>query len=408
MMKSRLMPFFLMFCLFAFVAFLPQETIIIQVPVRALDGVLPPDLRLADFELSEGGIAQQIQGLYYVEKNRIVRREERKNFTSQPNTTRHFYLVFQMTKYDSKLEDVMENIFTEVLRPGDTMTMMTPLKVYSLDQRALSAKPVAQISKEMRHLVRKDIEMGSSEYNSIVKDLRRLIKAIQGAAGLGADQSRLEPEVDSDVTLSNIGLENTLDRYRSSLERLEDLRLVDGKKFLGFADELRGLNGQKIVFFFYQREFRPQLNSSVLSSMMSIYQDDQNIMGDLMDLFQVYNRQTPFDAESISRAFADAGICLHFIFIEKAAQYIFGTSMKEQSEDLFKAFTQIVKATGGIFSTSLDPLAGFKSASQASECYYLLCYTPSMYVPDGQFKTIQVGVKNRDINLGSRLGYLSR
>jgi len=407
-MESRLAPFFLAFCLFAFVAFSPQERMVIQVPVRAHDGALPSDLTLADFELSEDGIAQNLKGLYYVEGNRIVRREEKKNFTLQPNATRHFYLVFQMTKYDSRLEDVMDDIFRNVIRPGDTLTLMTPLKVYSLNQKALGGKPVEQISKEMRGFVRKDIETGSAEYNGIIKDLRRLIKAIQTNAGVARDQPQLEPEVDSDPTLGNIGLENTLDRYRTSLEKLESLRFVDARKFIGFAEGLRGLAGQKIVFFFYQREFRPEINSSVLNSMMSIYQEDQNIQADLMELFQVYNRQTPIDAEGISRAFADADICLHFIFMEKAAQYIFGTSMKEQSEDVFKAFKQISQATGGIFSTAIDLLAGFKSAAAASANCYLLCYIPSMYVPDGQFRDVHVAVKNRDLSLGSRLGYFSR
>jgi hypothetical protein len=407
-MKSQWILCFLIFFLFSSAAFSLQERTVIQVPVRALDGALPPDLTLADFELSEGGTPQFIQGLYYIEKNQIVRREEKKNFTLQPNATRHFYLVFQMTKYDNKLEDVMDNIFTEVLRPGDSLTMMSPTKVYSLNQQALGAKPMAQVSKEMRNLVRKDIEAGSSEYNNIIKDLRRLIKAIQNAAGLAGDQSQLEPEPDSDPTLGNLGLENTLERYRTSLEKLENLRFVDPQKFIGFAEGLRGLAGQKIVFFFYQREFRPEINPSVLNSMMSIYQEDQNIQADLMELFQVYNRQTPIDAEAISRAFADADICLHFIFMEKVAQYIFGTSMKEQSEDVFNAFKRISQATGGVFNTAIDPIAGFKSAAQASTNYYLLCYTPTMYVPDGQFRDVHVRVKNRELNLGSRLGYFSR
>jgi hypothetical protein len=407
-MKSRPLLFLSVLFLFASAASSLQDRTIIQVPVRELNGALPSDLTMADFELSEGGTPQVIQGLYYVEKNRIVRREERKNFTLQPNATRHFYVVFQMLKYDPRLEDVMEDLFTNIIRPGDTLTLMTPLKVYSLNQKALGAKPPAQISKEMRSFVRKDIEAGSAEYNSIIKDLRRLIKVIQNAAGVARDQSQLEPEVDSDATLSNMGLEISLDRYRTSLEKLESLRFVDAQKFIGFAEGLRSLAGQKIVFFFYQREFRPEINTSVLNSMMSIYQEDQNIQADLMELFQVYSRQTPIDAERISRAFADADISLHFIFMEMAAQYIFGTSMKEQSEDVFKAFKQISQATGGVFSTAMDLLAGFKSAAQASANCYLLCYIPTMYVPDGQFRDVHVAVKNRDLSLGSRLGYFSR
>jgi len=381
----------------------------IQVPVRALDGLLPTDLTAADFELTDDDRPQMIQGLYLIEKNQIVRREVRKNFSFQPNTTRHFYLIFQMTKYDPKLEGAVDEVFRNVIRPGDTMTMMTPMKVYTLNPQALGSKPIAQIAKEMQNRLRKDIETGSTEYNSLVKDLRRFVKAIQRAGGLAADQSGLDPEIDSDSSLtSNLGIEIVLSRYKTSLEMLEGLRFIDEQKFLRFTEELRHLTGQKIVFFFYQREFRPELSPHVLSSMMSLYQDEPHIMGDLMDLFNFYKREMRLDVPRMSRACADASICLNFIFMEKAAQYIFGTTMKEQSEDVFSTFSEIAKSTGGITDSSQDLSVGFLKATRAVESYYLLCYTPWMYVPDGQFKTIRVTVKNRFLDLGSRLGYFSR
>lgn len=408
MKTSMLKILFSAILLFMPVAVFSQAPQVIQVPVRCLGGALPADLTLADFEITEDGKPQFLQGLYFVEKNQIIRREERKNFSLQPNTTRHFYLLFQMTQYDAKLEQVVNELFREIIRPSDTLTLMTPMKVYSLNQQTFRAKPLDQTCKEMKRLLRKDIDSGSSEYNSLIKDLRRLVKAIQKAGGAADDQSKFEPEMDSDASLSNLGLELTLSHYRTSMEKLEGLRLVEEQKFLRFAEGLRNLKGQKIIFFFYQREFRPEINPYVLSNMMSTYQDEPNIMADLMDLFQFYKRETRLNVERLSQAFADASICLNFIFMEKAAQYIFGATMREQSEDVFSVFTQIAKATGGISDNSLDLSVGFQRAAQAVENYYLLCYIPLMYVPDGQFKTIRVTVKNRFLGLSSRLGYFSR
>jgi hypothetical protein len=50
---------------------------------------------------------------------------------------------------------------------------------------------------------------------------------------------------------------------------------------------------------------------------------------------------------------------------------------------------------------------GIKSASKASENYYLLYYTPKNYRSDGKFKKIKVRVKGGGYRVNHRAGYLA-
>jgi len=81
--------------------------------------------------------------------------------------------------------------------------------------------------------------------------------------------------------------------------------------------------------------------------------------------------------------------------------------MQEQSEDIYSAFTEMAQATGGVATSSSNPEFLFKKASDASENYYLLYYTPQDYKADGTFKNIQIKVKGRSYRITHRAGYFA-
>jgi hypothetical protein len=141
---------------------------------------------------------------------------------------------------------------------------------------------------------------------------------------------------------------------------------------------------------------------------MSLYQDNPDILGNLMDLFQFYKREKTFDADRVKKAFADAGIDFHFIFMEKKNQRVFGATMREQSEDTFPGFVEIALATGGTTDSSSNPAAAFKRAADASEEYYMLSYVPANAVPDEGFRTVTVKVTRPAVKVSNPLGYYAR
>ena len=377
----------------------PARTVAVRVHVTS-GGRFLDDLSLEEFAVLEDGRPQAVGSLALVRGGRVVRREG--DETVPTLAGRSYVLLFQAVDWDPKLIQVIDHLFTAVLKPGDTMTLVTPVKPYHLQKDALALKTKAELSKGMQDVLRKDILKGSGEYRGLVNELRRLTKAI------GGNTTTFQEDMESDVTTETeggLGLEMQIDRYRQALMKMEGIRLVDESKLLAFAASLKPLLGQKTVILFYQREYRPEISGATMNRLMGLYQDNPDIIGNLMDLFQFYKREKTFDADRVKKAFCDAGIDFHFIFMEKKNQRIFGATMREQSEDTFPGFVDIAKATGGTAESSLNPSAAFKHATDISDDYYILSLAPAGGPADGGFRTFDVRVVREGCRVSYPLGY---
>ncbi len=362
----------------------------VVVPVRAYDkNNFVGSLTIDDFELYEDGIIQKIEALHLTDKTELSRTEGAKGFI--PQVSRNYYLLFQLIDYNPKLKEAIDYFFSEVMLPEDNLTIMTPLKNYTLPSGALEKYSREEISKEMNEILRKDVKIGSSNYISVFRDLKRLAQIISGSG--------------EDDLESSFSLEFLLPRYRESLQNMEKLRVVDEKWFLLFAQQLKRLSGQKNVFFFYQREFRPEISGTVYDRIQSEYQDKPDVLAQVTELFAFYRRESSWDADRIKQAFADSSIDFHFLFMDKRPESAIGITMREQSEDVFSTFLEVTKATGGLIRTSQNPAAGFKDAVNSTECCYFLFYSPKDYQQDGKFKKIEVRIKNKDYTIKHRTGY---
>ena len=91
--------------------------------------------------------------------------------------------------------------------------------------------------------------------------------------------------------MGSLGLESQLAQYKANLAKMEDLRNIDEAKLVGFAQSLKSWPGQKLVFFVYQREFRPEIAGNILDQLMLANQDKPNVQGDLQEVFAFYHRE---------------------------------------------------------------------------------------------------------------------
>jgi hypothetical protein len=368
----------------------------IRVPIRVFDGNnFVDNLTIEDLELFENGLKQKIEALYLADGTHISREEEYREF--QPNTKRVFYLLFQLTEYNPRLADAFDYLFKEVLTPQDSLVLMTPRQNYSLSPDALASRPPEQLAEEMTDIVRKDIKVGSSEYRSLMRDLKRLVRSLSGTSHMGgvSDTSSID---------ANLGIEHLLSNYRDTLEKIETIRFVEEKTFLNFAAQVKQFQGQKNVFLFYQREYRPEIQARIMDQMLTMYQDRPNIIGDVQDLMQFYRRQIRLDTLTLQRAFSDASIFLNFIFMDKNIDNYSGIDMREQSEDVFKTFTQIANASGGVVDNSQNPYYAFQQGCEVAGHYYILYYTPTGSA-GMDYNEIEVRVKNPDYRVTHRGGY---
>ena len=350
-----------------------HETIAIniEVPVRVFTkGKFVEELTIKNFEVYEDGIPQEILALYLVKKT-VIEREETENDKRQaskifkPETSRTFVLMFELTDYLPKIKEALDEFFLNVIKPEDSLIVVTPFKTYNLKDEAFSMLPRDKIAELLNKKIRKDIVIGNAEYNSLLRDLR------------------------SPVTQ---GLRMMI------LRQLRDYKQFDEKGLLQMAKYLGGLEGQKHIFLFYQKEGIP------IPKNMSI-----SLKAEMM-------RSVDFDENKIREAFSDSSISVHFLYITKenstALDLSDPRSMRnmeifDQSSSFFGAFKKMAQVTGGISEASANISWSFNQAAQASENYYLLYYSPKNYKADGKFKNIKVKVKGKNYRVTHRAGYIA-
>ncbi len=371
----------------------------VPITVRVFDGNrFVSDLSLEDFEIEEAGMAVHPEALFLVSKDTIERREGRA--VAPPDVSRKIVLLFEMSEYHNKIPEALDSLFGSEILPGDTLEIETPMRNYALTRAALASKPRAQLARELADIVRKDIMQGSMAYNSALRDLKRAVRLIGGVGRTGLGDT--EGEVDDGSSL-----EQHLAKYNEDLQQMELLRAVDEAKLTAFAQRMKSRPGQKLAFFVYQREFRPEINPQTLETLMMSNQDRPDILAALQTTFPLYKRPIEVDRERIMQMFADSGMDFQFLFMNRQPERISGITMREQSEDVYRVLSAAAEATGGGTDTSQNPAVSLAKAFKASELSYVLLFSPATSAPPGTFISLDVKVKGRDYRVVHRSGYLT-
>jgi len=384
------------------------DVINIEVPTRVFkDKKFLDTLTIGDFEVLENGILQKLDAMYLVNKTDIQRKEGAREFN--PDTGRNHYLIFQITQYNSKIEEGIEHFFANSLSPNDNLNIWTPIKRYALTKEALQKKSNKELAEELNKIIRKDISIGMSEYKSLIRALKRHARTIQYWASGTVDSSQLMRGMESDLGVEGLGINFALERYSQTLQKLESIRNFDIKGFAQFAEILKKQPGENNIHFFYEREYKPELSSRTMNRLIDTYHDDVNIMGQVQVLFQSYHQNININNELLAQVYADSGVLFNFIFLDIKKENSSGITMKESSEDIFRALSDVSTATGGKVINTSNPAAAFKETSELSDNYYLLYYTPQNFRKDNTFKNIEVRVKGRDdLTIQSRKGYFAK
>ena len=371
----------------------------IEIPVRVFKGAEFVDtLTLGDFEVWDNGKLQKLDAVYLIKKTNIERREESRAFL--PRTARHFTLIFEMSEFDPRLDEGLKFFVDNVLIPGDSLVVVTPMKTYQMRAEASIGQERSRILERLVGLVRRDILIGNSEYRALLGDLKGIARDMAGFITAGGG-----PPIEG--RFSGRSLEEQLQNYATTLSRFEALRQVDEKQFLEFARYLKTIEGQKDVFLFYQREFVPNLDPKILDQFLGLYNSQVDVILSVVDLFDFSKRDTTFDVGAIKRAFSDSSTAIHFLFLTSQAEAAPGIVMEERTEDVFEPFLEMARATGGFSEVSGNFEFIMKSAAAALENYYLLYYTPADYKADGAFHDLRVKVKGGGYRLTHRSGYIA-
>ena len=368
----------------------------IEVPVRVYkNDVFVNNLSQDDFEIYEDGALQKIEAVYLVNQTSIQRSEGRNQFN--PETSRHFYLFFEITEFTPKMESALKYFFKNVFTPDDSLTVVTPRKSYELKAASLRKLPPPEISRQLGDILRRDAWIGNSDYRSIIRELKIMIRGM------------MKEEFEEFKILDSFEVEELVyeaeEKYLFLRDQLESLRTVDQKKLLAFAEYLKGKKGQKNVYLFYQREFIPEIELSLYNKIMDKNSPANQL--NILERFGFFIRDISFDVEAVKQAYADSSITINFMFYTQPAEHVPGVRMVEHSEDFYSAFNQMSQSTGGIITSSANPEFLFKKASEASENYYLLYYSKKNYNTDGKFRNIKVRIKGQGFKIFHRSGYFA-
>ena len=355
-----------------------ERVVSIEVPVRVYKkGHFVRDLSIHDFLLYEDGVQQRIDAVYLIKKKTIEREEKHKEAvkTREPDIeSRNFVFVFEIRHYLPKLNEVMDYFFNKVMLPGDSLKVYTPVRAYNIKEDAFKVLPKQKIADQLKSKLRKDIVMGASDYRSLYEQVRKIVYT---------EDMTPKPLMCMDV-----------------LRKMKALQQVDVSKLTQLADELKQTEGQKHVFLFFQKQSLP--------------------IPDSIGPFDRLELQAtmPQHVEKIKTAFSDASISGHFVFITKkpsdeldltrmtnyADQEI---KMEDSSAEIFGAFNDLAKATGGLTESSANVAAAFKKTVEASENYYLIYYTPTEYIADNKFHKIEVRIRGAGYRITHRAGYVA-
>jgi len=353
----------------------------IEVPVRVFKGdTFIDDLTINDFEVYEDGILQSIEAVYLIKKTDIVKEEksttakESKKIFSPKVKERHFILAFEVINWLPRINDSIEFFFDKVYQPEDTLIITTPIKTYRLKKEMLVQMPKSQICDQFKSILKTDILKGNLEYKGLIRDL----KSLEKTGGMMSD-----PLLETGI-------------YKRDLyNKIKNYKYFDEQKLKTFVEYLKNIDGQKHVFLFYQREEIPSPSG--------------------LSMLAKYSKDNTFDVDLIKQIFSDSKIATHFLYLtNKLEEHVdveymdaYRLDTADASSQVFNAFNAIAKTTGGITYVSSNPFAAFKRASDASENYYLLYYTPKDYKSDGKFRNIKVKVKEKKYRVLHRAGYLA-
>ena len=351
----------------------------IEVPVRVFDrGVFVEDLGIGDFEVYEDGILQDVAAVYLIKKTSVAKEEKppETKLTFAPEVGRHFILMFETVKWLPRINESVDYFFNNVFQPEDSLAVITPVKNYSLTQKAIESMTKEKICEQFKAIVRSDIFAGNREFHEMLRDYKRY-EELKRFGGLDADAA--------------------LQMQRTLFHKMKNYKYFDETKLSKFAEYLNTLEGQKHVFLFYQKEEVPFPEGAAF------------IRG------EEFTRDITFDVDRIKEYFSDSSITTHFLYLTNKAHETIDVENREdlqitlsnQSYQIFSAFNEVSQTTGGMTYASANPFAAFQRAADASENYYLLFYIPKDYQSDGKFHNIKVRIKGKRYKVLHRAGYLA-
>lgn len=339
--------------------------------------IFDTNIQLKDLRLWENQQPRKITSLSLIQGNQIIQQQGASTLSLDPR--RHFILIFSLRNYDANIDKAIDHFFLHIYLPGDTLSLLTPEKTYQLRPSTLKQRGARQIADSLKGLIRKDTIQGSQKYHSMMVDM---ITAV------------------TEITTGNrlFSIEETLTRYHQVLIALENVRLRQQKRLIEYILSVKLSSRNPMLILFYGREFKPDLPTRTFQQLKVQWQDRQEIIQPLNELFEFYRRDTNFNISQLETAVIQRKMVVYSIFFSDKFIQTRDVFMKEYSEDMFVLFDRLSTASGGMLDMSANPLPAFKKMTAQIQRYYCVTFD-SPEIPSE--KSLDLRIKYKDS--GTRL-----
>jgi hypothetical protein len=238
MKKSMVLGALLLF--FANLFLLADEAILLKLPVRVMSpNGLETGLKKDDFHLYINEERRDIRDLFGKRKQ-----------IDRSGDQRHFVLAFNLTETGQQINDGIDAFVDSILMPNDTLTIITPLKIYSIT----NPNDPAKIKNDIREIVKKDsLEYKKNKISSRENLLREIRKVNRGGSiTSGSANAGMTTDLGTQIIMQFLG------DYNREWNNFKSKFLIpDMRQYSQVALMLARQNGEKWLINFQQREIMP-------------------------------------------------------------------------------------------------------------------------------------------------------
>jgi len=249
------------------------------------------------------------------------------------STHRNFLLVFDITDYSSQVEEAVTIFFNKVIQPDDQIVILSPLKYYFLTPQKADL-PKNQLIEEVIKNLKKDIRSAAYKYRNYFEEMRRIVAGLTASARSTSRQSGYY-----DVPLRT---------YRMACENMMELRSAYESRLMNIAKIFRSTRGKgdNHMLMFFQKQFRPIPKGTMGGSFFFA----------AVETFQSTKYKHNLNLKKIKFALTHASVKVHFLYLRgKRDTSSRGIKYLETTSALYKFFSKISKATGGINLKAAKP-----------------------------------------------------
>jgi hypothetical protein len=342
--------------------------------LKAFDkGKFVDTLTTSDVEVYVDDKLLEVKGLTLVKGLKVKKIEGEE--ISSPLLPRVIILEFRCYEYDQKFGQMVEHLFRRPYSPADTISLVTPVKIYGFFSESLRDYSPEQLINAGSTILKRDIYVTGKTENEIIQEMTRLVTDLPQASSA----------------------KDILIQYQQNLESLKNIRKFDDSTLFKAASQFSKVKAQKHYIVICQQEFLPIPNSEVMDSLLS----NRSLMFQASDLFQSINSGEAVNLEPVIQELTDSGIVMDFLYFKTNPRPRPEIKVKEYSTDMFDIYSKLAQSTGGLIEATTSPVAQLRKILENTENYYLISYSisPVEQALDQPLKGVKARLKNKDYAL---------